>query len=145
MKAAFGGGGRGMRLVREPGELAAAVAAASREGQASAHSAIRTVFFERFVTDPRHVEVQILGDARGTVVHLFERDCSIQRRYQKIIEESPSPAVDDALRAALGEAAVAAGKVIGYTGAGTVEFGSSTRPVTSTSSRSTPGCRWSTR
>ena len=120
VKAAYGGGGRGMRLVREPGGLAAAVAAASRE--AASAFGDPTVFLERFVTDPRHVEVQILGDARGTVVHLFERDCSIQRRYQKVIEEAPSPAVDDALRAALGEAAVAAGKVIGYTGAGTVEF-----------------------
>ena len=120
VKAAYGGGGRGMRLVREPGGLAGAVAAASRE--AASAFGDPTVFLERFVTDPRHVEVQILGDARGTVVHLFERDCSIQRRYQKVIEEAPSPAVDDALRAALGEAAVAAGKVIGYTGAGTVEF-----------------------
>jgi acetyl/propionyl-CoA carboxylase alpha subunit len=120
VKAAFGGGGRGMRLVREPGGLAEAVAAASREAQAAFGDG--TVFLERFVTDPRHVEVQILGDTHGTVVHLFERECSIQRRYQKIIEESPSPAVDDALRAALGEAAVAAGKVIGYAGAGTVEF-----------------------
>jgi propionyl-CoA carboxylase alpha chain len=120
VKAAYGGGGRGMRLVREPGGLAGAVAAASRE--AASAFGDPTVFLERFVTDPRHVEVQILGDARGTVVHLFERDCSIQRRYQKVIEEAPSPAVDEVLRAALGEAAVAAGKVIGYTGAGTVEF-----------------------
>ena len=120
VKAAYGGGGRGMRLVREPGGLAGAVAAASRE--AASAFGDPTVFLERFVTDPRHVEVQILGDARGTVVHLFERDCSIQRRYQKVIEEAPSPAVDATLRAALGEAAVAAGKVIGYTGAGTVEF-----------------------
>jgi propionyl-CoA carboxylase alpha chain len=120
VKAAYGGGGRGMRLVREPGGLPGAVAAASRE--AASAFGDPTVFLERFVTDPRHVEVQILGDARGTVVHLFERDCSIQRRYQKVIEEAPSPAVDAALRAALGEAAVAAGKVIGYTGAGTVEF-----------------------
>jgi len=120
VKAAYGGGGRGMRLVRQPAGLADAVAAASRE--AASAFGDPTVFLERFVTDPRHVEVQILGDARGTVVHLFERDCSIQRRYQKVIEEAPSPSVDDALRAALGEAAVAAGKVIGYTGAGTVEF-----------------------
>jgi propionyl-CoA carboxylase alpha chain len=120
VKAAFGGGGRGMRLVREPAELAEAVAAAGREARAA--FADGTVFLERFVTSPRHVEVQIVGDYHGTVVHLFERECSIQRRYQKIIEESPSPAVDDALRAALGEAAVAAGKVIGYVGAGTVEF-----------------------
>ncbi len=120
VKAVYGGGGRGMRLVREPAQLADAVSAASREA-ASAFGE-PAVFLERFVTGPRHVEVQILGDSRGTVVHLFERDCSIQRRYQKVIEEAPSPAVDDALRAALGDAAVAAGKVIGYTGAGTVEF-----------------------
>src|ERR1039458_950051 len=82
----------------------------------------RAVFLERFVEDPRHVEVQILGDAHGTVVPLFERECSIQRRYQKIVEEAPSPAVDDDLRAALTAAAVAAGQAIGYVGAGTVEF-----------------------
>jgi acetyl/propionyl-CoA carboxylase alpha subunit len=120
VKAAYGGGGRGMRLVRDPAGLAGAVAVASREAASAFGDG--TVFLERFVTDPRHVEVQILGDQQGTVLHLFERDCSIQRRYQKIVEESPSPAVDEALRAALGEAAVAAGKVIGYTGAGTVEF-----------------------
>ena len=120
VKAAFGGGGRGMRLVAGPGELATAVAAASREAAAAFGDG--TVFLERFVTAPRHVEVQILGDRHGGVVSVFERECSIQRRYQKIIEESPSPAVDDTLRAALGEAAVAAGKVIGYSGAGTVEF-----------------------
>ena len=81
-----------------------------------------TVFLERYVPDPRHVEVQILGDAHGNVVHLFERECSIQRRYQKIVEESPSPAVDGELRAALTKAAVTAGQAVGYTGAGTVEF-----------------------
>jgi acetyl/propionyl-CoA carboxylase alpha subunit len=120
VKAAYGGGGRGMRLVREPGELAGAVAAAGREAASAFGDG--TVFLERFVTDPRHVEVQIFGDTYGRIAHLFERECSMQRRYQKIIEESPSPAVDERLRAALGEAAVAAGKAIGYTGAGTVEF-----------------------
>ena len=80
------------------------------------------MFLERFVEDPRHVEVQILGDTAGAVVHLFERECSIQRRYQKIVEECPSPAVNEDLRHALAEAAVAAGRAIGYTGAGTVEF-----------------------
>ena len=120
VKAAFGGGGRGMRLVSGPDELAEAVAAASREAASAFGDG--AVFLERFVTGPRHVEVQILGDRQGTVVSVFERECSIQRRYQKIIEESPSPAVDGTLRAALGEAAVAAGKVIGYSGAGTVEF-----------------------
>ena len=120
VKAAFGGGGRGMRLVTGPEELAEAVSS----GRSEAASAFGdgTVFLERYVTDPRHVEVQILGDAHGDVVHLFERECSIQRRYQKIVEECPSPAVDDDLREALTAAAVAAGWAIGYTGAGTVEF-----------------------
>ncbi|MFR9806018.1 biotin carboxylase N-terminal domain-containing protein [Pseudonocardia sp. RS010] len=120
VKAAFGGGGRGMRVVRTPAELTDAVEGARREAASAFGDG--TVFLERFVVDPRHVEVQILGDTHGTVVHLFERECSIQRRYQKIVEESPSPAVDDALRAELGAAAVAAGKAIGYSGAGTVEF-----------------------
>ena len=120
VKAAFGGGGRGMRLVAGPAELAEAVSSARREAASAFGDG--TVFLERFVTDPRHVEVQILGDAHGDVVHLFERECSIQRRYQKIVEECPSPAVDDDLRDALTAAAVAAGWAIGYTGAGTVEF-----------------------
>ncbi len=120
VKAAFGGGGRGMRLVRDPAELAGAVRAA--RGEAASAFGDGTVFLERFVEDPRHVEVQILGDSRGTVIPLFERECSIQRRYQKIVEEAPSPAVDASLRAALTAAAVAAGKAIGYVGAGTVEF-----------------------
>ncbi len=120
VKAAFGGGGRGMRLVTDPAELTEAVSAARREAAAAFGDG--TVFLERYVPDPRHVEVQILGDAHGNVVHLFERECSIQRRYQKIVEESPSPAVDGALRAALTEAAVTAGRTVGYTGAGTVEF-----------------------
>jgi len=120
VKAAFGGGGRGMRIVRELGDVAEAVASARREAASAFGNG--TVFLERYVDSPRHVEVQIVGDHGGTVTHLFERECSIQRRYQKIIEEAPSPAVDDALRSALGQAAVAAGKAIGYAGAGTVEF-----------------------
>ena len=120
VKAAFGGGGRGMRLVADPADLPAAVQSARSE--AASAFGDDTVFLERFVTDPRHVEVQVLGDAAGTVVHLFERECSIQRRYQKIVEECPSPAVDACLRAALAAAAVTAGQAIGYTGAGTVEF-----------------------
>ena len=120
VKAAFGGGGRGMRLVSDPSQLDAAVGAARREAAAAFGDG--TVFLERYVPDPRHVEVQILGDAHGNVVHLFERECSIQRRYQKIVEESPSPAVDGELRAALTTAAVTAGRAVGYTGAGTVEF-----------------------
>ncbi len=120
VKAVFGGGGRGMRVVRDPAELAEAVGSARREAAAAFGDG--TVFLERYVDAPRHVEVQIFGDSQGNVVHLFERECSIQRRYQKIIEEAPSPAVGDDLRRELGEAAVAAGKAIGYTGAGTVEF-----------------------
>jgi propionyl-CoA carboxylase alpha chain len=120
VKAAFGGGGRGMRIVRDPAALAGAVASARREAASAFGNG--TVFLERFVESPRHIEVQIVGDHTGTVVHLFERECSIQRRYQKIIEEAPSPVVGDALRAGLCQAAVAAGKAIGYIGAGTVEF-----------------------
>src|SRR6202012_5210448 len=120
VKAAFGGGGRGMRIVNGPGEVAEAVASAQREAASAFGNG--TVFLERFVSSPRHIEVQIVGDQAGTVVHLVERECSIQRRYQKIIEEAPSPVVDDALRAQLCQAAVTAGKAIGYVGAGTVEF-----------------------
>jgi acetyl/propionyl-CoA carboxylase alpha subunit len=120
VKAAFGGGGRGMRIVRSAADVLEAVTGARREAASAFGDG--TVFLERFVEDPRHVEVQIFGDTHGTVVHLFERECSIQRRYQKIVEEAPSPAVDEALRARLGDAAVAAGAAIGYTGAGTVEF-----------------------
>jgi propionyl-CoA carboxylase alpha chain len=120
VKAAFGGGGRGMRLVTDPARLEEAVQSARREAAAAFGDG--TVFLERYVPDPRHVEVQILGDAHGDVVHLFERECSIQRRYQKIVEECPSPAVDEELRQRLTKAAVTAGRAVGYTGAGTVEF-----------------------
>jgi acetyl/propionyl-CoA carboxylase alpha subunit len=120
VKAAYGGGGRGMRIVTSPDDIAGAVSSARREAASAFGNG--TVFLERFVESPRHIEVQILGDQAGTVVHLFERECSIQRRYQKIIEEAPSPAVDDGLRAELCRAAVAAGRAIGYVGAGTVEF-----------------------
>jgi acetyl/propionyl-CoA carboxylase alpha subunit len=120
VKAAFGGGGRGMRVVHEPGELPAAVAGARREAAAAFGNG--TVFLERLVQRPRHVEVQIFADTHGQVTHLFERDCSIQRRYQKIIEEAPSPAVEGELRTELGNAAVLAAKTVGYVGAGTVEF-----------------------
>jgi acetyl/propionyl-CoA carboxylase alpha subunit len=120
VKAAHGGGGRGMRVVRDLGELPAAVAAARREAAAAFGDG--TVFLERLVERPRHVEVQVLGDAHGTVVHLFERECSVQRRWQKVLEEAPSPAVSPALRAELGAAAVTAARAIGYVGAGTVEF-----------------------
>ena len=120
VKAAFGGGGRGMRLVADMAGLEQAVSSARREAAAAFGDG--TVFLERYVPDPRHVEVQIIGDAHGDVIHLFERECSIQRRYQKIVEESPSPAVDGPLRQALARAAVTAGQAVGYTGAGTVEF-----------------------
>ncbi|GAA4304142.1 biotin carboxylase N-terminal domain-containing protein [Klenkia terrae] len=120
VKAAFGGGGRGMRIVAGPDELLDAVDSARREAVSAFGDG--TVFLERYVERPRHVEVQVVGDTHGTVVHLFERECSIQRRYQKVLEEAPSPAVDDALRAQLGAAAIAAAQAIGYVGAGTVEF-----------------------
>jgi acetyl/propionyl-CoA carboxylase alpha subunit len=120
VKAAYGGGGRGMRIVRRKADLLEAVEGARREAVTAFGNG--TVFLERYLDSPRHVEVQIFGDTHGTVVHLFERECSIQRRYQKIIEEAPSPAVDDVLRKELGTAAIAAGKAIGYVGAGTAEF-----------------------
>jgi propionyl-CoA carboxylase alpha chain len=120
VKAVRGGGGVGMRVVRDRAELDEAVAAARRAAEAAFGDG--EVFLERYLEGARHVEVQIAGDARGRVVHLFERDCSIQRRYQKVIEEAPSPAVDAALRHRLGELAVAAGRAVGCTGVATVEF-----------------------
>jgi acetyl/propionyl-CoA carboxylase alpha subunit len=120
VKAAFGGGGRGMRIVRAADELAGAVDEARREAAAAFGDG--TVFLERYVESPRHVEVQIFGDAFGSVTHVFERECSIQRRHQKVIEESPSPAVDGDLRDAICSAATVAAKAIGYVNAGTVEF-----------------------
>ncbi len=120
VKAVLGGGGVGMRVVRDRAELDEAVAAAGRAAAAAFGDG--QVFLERYLEGARHVEVQIAGDARGRVVHLFERDCSIQRRYQKVIEEAPSPAVDAALRRRLGELAVAAGRAVGCTGIATVEF-----------------------
>jgi propionyl-CoA carboxylase alpha chain len=120
VKATSGGGGLGLRVVRDPAELDAAVAAAS--AQAAAAFGDGSVFLERWLPAPRHVEVQVFGDQHGTVVPLFERECSIQRRHQKLLEEAPSPAVGDGLRRRLGEAAVAAARTVGYVGAGTVEF-----------------------
>ena len=120
VKASAGGGGRGMRVVESPDELDAAITGARRE--AGAAFGDDTLFLERWITAARHVEIQILGDTHGNVVHLFERECSIQRRHQKIIEEAPSPAVDAELRAEMGAAAVSAAKRIGYASAGTVEF-----------------------
>ncbi len=120
VKASAGGGGKGMRVVTAPGDLAHAVEAARHEAGAAFGDA--TLYLERLLHRPRHVEVQVFGDAHGRVVHLFERDCSIQRRHQKIIEESPSPALPEAVRGRMGEAAVRLAQQIGYQGAGTVEF-----------------------
>jgi propionyl-CoA carboxylase alpha chain len=120
VKAAAGGGGRGMRVVDEPPDLSAAISAAQREAGAAFGDS--RVFVERYVTGARHVEIQILADDTGTVVHAFERECSIQRRHQKIVEESPSPALDPTLRQAMTDAAIAAARAVGYRNAGTVEF-----------------------
>ena len=120
VKASAGGGGRGMRLVRAPDELDAALRAAGAE--ASNAFGDGRLILEKALVDARHVEVQIFADANGSIVHLGERDCSIQRRHQKLIEEQPSPAVSPVLRAAMGEAAVRAAAAVAYVGAGTVEF-----------------------
>lgn len=120
LKASAGGGGKGMKLVRREEELEEGIASARREAEAAFGDG--TLIIERYIESPRHVEIQILGDAHGHIIHLNERECSIQRRHQKIVEESPSPALDAELRAKMGEAAVAIAKAIGYQNAGTVEF-----------------------
>jgi acyl-CoA carboxylase subunit alpha len=120
VKASAGGGGRGMRLVRTPGALLDSIDSAQREAAAAFGDS--TVFLERFVPRSRHVEVQLIGDHFGTIVALHERDCSIQRRHQKVIEEAPSPAVDPALRERLNAMAATAGRALAYSGVGTVEF-----------------------
>ncbi len=120
IKAAAGGGGRGMRVAHTDVALPTAFQAAQTEAEAAFGNG--DVYIEKYLMNPRHVEFQILGDAKGNIVHLGERDCSTQRRHQKLIEESPSPAVDEKLRRTIGDAAIKAAKAVGYIGAGTVEF-----------------------
>ena len=120
LKAAAGGGGKGMRVVREASELAGALDSARREAKSAFGD--DAVYVEKYIDRPRHVEIQVLGDAHGNMVHLGERECSVQRRHQKMLEEAPSIAVDAALRARMGAAAVAAAKAAGYVNAGTCEF-----------------------
>src|SRR5690349_8144387 len=119
IKASAGGGGKGLKVVESADEAERALESAQREGEA--YFADPTVYVERYLEDPRHVEVQVLADAHGHVIHLGERDCTIQRRHQKLVEETPSPAVDDALRARIGEIAVEAARAVGYQSAGTIE------------------------
>ena len=120
LKASAGGGGRGMRIVRAPGELVAAFRAAQAE--AAAAFGVPDVYIEKYVDAPRHIEIQVMADTRGNVVHLGERECSIQRRHQKIIEEAPSPFVSEKLRHRMGKTAVDAAKAVQYVNAGTIEF-----------------------
>ncbi|RBM16508.1 acetyl/propionyl-CoA carboxylase subunit alpha [Prauserella sp. PE36] len=127
LKPSAGGGGKGMRLVTEPGELAEAVESAQREARGAFGD--DRLLVERFVESPRHIEIQVLADAHGNVIHLGERECSLQRRHQKIIEEAPSALLDEATRERMGASAVEAARSVGYVGAGTVEFiVSSARP-----------------
>ncbi len=120
IKASAGGGGKGMRTVDKAADFATALASCQRESKASFGDA--RVLLERYLTRPRHIEIQVFADTRGEALHLFERDCSVQRRHQKVLEEAPAPGMSQARRNAMGEAAVAAAKAIGYVGAGTVEF-----------------------
>jgi acetyl-CoA carboxylase biotin carboxylase subunit len=120
VKAAAGGGGKGMRIVYDPSELEEVLESTARE--AKNYFGDGTIYIEKYVEEPRHIEFQIIGDKHGKVIHLFDRECTIQRRYQKIIEESPSPTLTEELRAEMGDAAVAIGKAIEYNSAGTIEF-----------------------
>jgi acetyl-CoA carboxylase biotin carboxylase subunit len=120
IKAAAGGGGKGMRVAQDPESFARLLLAAQNEAQASFGDA--AVYLERYIDRPRHVEFQIFGDTQGRIVHLGERDCSVQRRHQKLIEEAPSPALSPSLRDEMGAVAIRAAEAIGYVGAGTIEF-----------------------
>ena len=120
IKARAGGGGKGMRLIERLDDFAAGLASAKSEALSSFGD--DAVLLERFITSPRHIEIQVLADGSGNVVHLFERDCSVQRRHQKVIEEAPAPGMTETMRMAMGNAAVEAARRIGYVGAGTVEF-----------------------
>jgi acetyl-CoA carboxylase biotin carboxylase subunit len=120
LKAAAGGGGKGMRLVREPEEIAGAFGAASREAKGAFGDP--AVYLERYLPEARHVEIQVLADERGGTIHLGERECSLQRRHQKVLEEAPAPGLDRSIRQRMGEVAVRAAEAVGYVGAGTVEF-----------------------
>lgn len=120
VKASAGGGGKGMRVVEKASELPAALEAARNEARSSFGDA--TVYLERYLPRPRHIEIQVLVGSDGEAIHLGERECSIQRRYQKVVEESPSPAVDEALRTSMAEAAVELSRTVGYRNAGTIEF-----------------------
>src|SRR5690606_37917700 len=120
LKAAKGGGGRGMRVVRTPEEFAANFESAQRESLSAFGSP--DIFIEKFIEHARHIEVQLLGDQHGNLVHLFERDCSVQRRHQKLVEIAPAPVIDPALRQGLCDAALAIGREVQYECAGTVEF-----------------------
>ena len=120
IKAVAGGGGKGMRRVDKAGDFAKALEGAQREAQAAFGDA--RVLVEKYVATPRHIEIQVFADGHGNAVHLFERDCSLQRRHQKVIEEAPAPGMPAEMRRAMGEAAVKCAKAIGYQGAGTVEF-----------------------
>ncbi|MBC8056367.1 MAG: ATP-grasp domain-containing protein, partial [Rhizobiales bacterium] len=120
IKASAGGGGKGMRIVAKADEFDAALASCKRE--ASGSFGDDAVLIERYLTRPRHIEIQVFGDSHGNCVHLFERDCSVQRRHQKVLEEAPAPGMSEARRAEMGAAAVAAARAVGYVGAGTVEF-----------------------
>lgn len=120
VKATAGGGGKGMRVVHTEEELKRAIQMAQQEAEANFGNP--GVYLEKFLVEPRHIEIQVLADSHGNTIHLGERDCSIQRRYQKLVEEAPSPALDPSLREKMGQAAVAAAQAVNYSGAGTVEF-----------------------